>query len=134
MSKNKNIRVLVVEDDYLIRDTLNDVFEAFPGFEPVTFEGERGCGDGECAMKALHNDDNIDVILLDLKMPRVSGNEFIKIASQSPNDFPPIIVVSSYIDSIIVDQVLNSGVVKHYFTKPFVIEEIIAYLRKEFNN
>jgi CheY-like chemotaxis protein len=62
--------VLVVDDDYDIREALSDVLAA-EGYTVVT------AADGEEALDRLRNGVRPDVMLLDLMMPRVSGVEVI---------------------------------------------------------
>lgn len=61
-------RILVVEDDKVIRSTLVDVLE-LEGYEA------RSAGDGEQALGVLA-DWKPDLIVLDLMMPRMDGRQF----------------------------------------------------------
>ncbi|HZU55247.1 MAG TPA: response regulator transcription factor [Actinocrinis sp.] len=74
------IRLLIVDDHPIVRDGLRAVFDGDPGFDVV---GEAGDGaeavDMAIALKA-------DVLLMDLRMPRMSGVEAIKaLAKRAPN-------------------------------------------------
>jgi two-component system response regulator MprA len=62
--------VLVVDDDYDIREAMSDVLVA-EGYSVVT------AADGGEALEKLRNGVQPDVVLLDLMMPRVSGLEVI---------------------------------------------------------
>jgi CheY-like chemotaxis protein len=62
--------VLVVDDDYDIREAMSDVLVA-EGYSVVT------AADGGEALERLRNGVRPDVVLLDLMMPRVSGLEVI---------------------------------------------------------
>jgi CheY-like chemotaxis protein len=62
--------VLVVDDDYDIREALSDVL-ASEGYSVVT------AADGSEALDRLRGGIRPDVMLLDLMMPRVSGVEVI---------------------------------------------------------
>jgi CheY-like chemotaxis protein len=62
--------VLVVDDDYDIREALSDVLVS-EGYSVVT------AADGREALDRLRNGVRPDVMLLDLMMPRVSGVEVI---------------------------------------------------------
>ena len=62
--------VLVVDDDYDIREALSDVL-ASEGYSVVT------AADGGEALERLRGGIRPDVMLLDLMMPRVSGVEVI---------------------------------------------------------
>jgi DNA-binding NarL/FixJ family response regulator len=61
------IRVLIVDDHQLIRDTLTDLFAATEDIEAV---GQ--CADGSEVAEAVERT-RPDVILMDLRMPRMDG-------------------------------------------------------------
>jgi CheY-like chemotaxis protein len=66
-------KVLIVEDDYAIREALVSILE-IEGHIIHTSE------DGQDALEVLENKTfDPDIILLDLNMPRLSGREFLKI-------------------------------------------------------
>jgi two-component system response regulator MprA len=66
-------KILVVEDDYAIREALISILE-IEGHEICTAE------DGQEALEILEGKRfSPDVILLDLNMPRLSGRDFLKI-------------------------------------------------------
>lgn len=73
------IRLLIVDDHPIVRDGLRAVFEGDPGFDVV---GEAGDG-AEAVDMAVALD--VDVLLMDLRMPRMGGVEAIKaLAKRSP--------------------------------------------------
>ena len=61
--------VMVVDDDIDIRETISDLLE-LRGFRVI------GAGDGADAMAQLKGGARPSVILLDLMMPGLSGEEF----------------------------------------------------------
>ena len=81
--------VLVVDDDPSIRLLLRDEFTEL-GLNVVT------AVDGEEALISFDEND-IDLVILDLKMPKVEGDEVLKILSQKSD--VPVIVYSANIDS-----------------------------------
>ena len=66
------IRILIVDDHPVVRDGLRGVLERDPDFVVV---GE--AGDGEEAV-ALYRRGEVDVVLMDLRMPRMGGVEAIR--------------------------------------------------------
>ncbi|TCP44798.1 LuxR family two component transcriptional regulator [Tamaricihabitans halophyticus] len=67
MSANRPIRLLIVDDHPIVRDGLHGVFHGDPAFE---VRGE--AGDGAEALEFVAREE-IDVVLMDLRMPRMGG-------------------------------------------------------------
>ena len=82
------LRVLIVDDEPLARDNLRLLLERDPGVRVV---GE--CGDGDAATEALLAS-GVDVVFLDVQMPRVSGLEVI--ASVGFERMPVVVFVTAY--------------------------------------
>lgn len=81
-------RVLVVEDNATIRESLGDLF-AMEGFEPVL------TGHGAEARTALEQGCAPDAIVLDLMMPVMDGWEFLDWKASSPFAALPVVVVTA---------------------------------------
>lgn len=112
--------ILVVEDDVDINNLIKKSLEKF-GYEVIqAFSGSEAAL--RVDMKEFH------MILLDLMLPGISGEEFIK-DIRSKKEIP-IIVISA--KSSLEDKVklLNSGA-DDYITKPFQCEEIIARVNSQ---
>src|ERR1700735_5642278 len=81
------IRVLVVDDSALVRQTLSEVLSADPEIEVIGTAGD------PFAAAERMRDEIPDVITLDIEMPRMDGLTFLqKIMSQHPI---PVIICSS---------------------------------------
>lgn len=85
-------RVLVVDDQFLIRAGLVGLLNAAPGFE-VAGEAE----DGATAVR-LAAETRPDVILMDIRMPAMNGIEAIERILAQPTDRPPRILVLTTFD------------------------------------
>jgi DNA-binding NarL/FixJ family response regulator len=83
------IRLLIVDDHPIMRDGLRGVFSGDPGFEVV---GE--AGDGAEAVQLAQRVD-ADVILMDLRMPTMSGVEAITRLRQLGNP-ARVLVLTTY--------------------------------------
>jgi two-component system OmpR family response regulator len=113
------MRVLVVEDEPDLRRTLARAL-ADEHFAVDT------SGDGEDGLfRALEID--YDAIVLDLMLPRRSGEEVLDAIRQAGRTTPVILLTAK---DTLRDRVagLNRGA-DDYLTKPFLIEELIARLR-----
>lgn len=67
------IRVLIVDDHPVVRDGLRGVIEGDPGLSVV---GE--AGDGAEALARVADGSTVDLVLMDLRMPRMGGVEAIR--------------------------------------------------------
>ena len=113
-------QILVVDDDLAIRVLLQAVLKRMK-FDVSLAE------DGADALDKLSRDGAVDVILLDLMMPRVNGYEFIeRIREQYPDGRPHIIVFTAAgkrgVDKIPAESVCNS------ILKPFDLDRFIEIL------
>ena len=116
-------RILVVDDDPLVRDTLAELLEEQ---SLVTTLAE----DGEQALKIAEADE-FDVILSDIRMPGRDGMEILpELRELRPNT--PVILMTGYasIDSAVT--AMRAGAYD-YVTKPFKNDEIIASLERAFS-
>lgn len=115
------MRILLVEDDELFRLGLRVKLQQEPDVQIVA-EAE----DGEAAVRLAHPD-QIDVVLLDLGLPRISGLEACRqIRQTSPH--LPILVLTSYSDKETVNQLIKAGV-QGYCLKGIAAETLILALK-----
>ncbi len=118
-------RIILVDDDQNILVSVSMVLEA-EGFDIETYN------DGEAGLKAILN--NIpDLVVLDVKMPRMDGIEVLTKLREKTN--VPVIFLTSKDDE--VDQVIGLRMgADDYITKPFsqrlLIERIKVLLRRNY--
>jgi DNA-binding NarL/FixJ family response regulator len=109
-------RVLVVDDQTVVRDGLVLLLGLLPGLEVVG-----SAGDGEEAVR-LVTENHPDVVLMDLRMPRVDGVEATRrIKAQHPS--VQIVVLTTFSDDESVFAALQAGA-RGYLTKDAGAEEI----------
>jgi DNA-binding NarL/FixJ family response regulator len=109
-------RVLVVDDQTVVRDGLVLLLGLLPGLEVVG-----SAGDGEEAVR-LVAENHPDVVLMDLRMPRVGGVEATRrIKAQYPS--VQIVVLTTFSDDESVFAALQAGA-RGYLTKDAGAEEI----------
>src|SRR5512133_3526167 len=87
----KKIKVLIVDDSAVVRQTLADILMSEPGIEVMAKASDP-------LIAAEHISREVpDVILLDVEMPRMDGLTFLqKIMSQHPM---PVVICSSLAES-----------------------------------
>ncbi|HLQ88051.1 MAG TPA: response regulator transcription factor [Enterococcus sp.] len=113
MGKGK--RILIIEDDQEISKLLSVILTKLGMDSIVAYSGTEG-------LLQLQNN-TYDLILLDLMLPGVSGEELIKQVREKSEI--PIIVISAKIDIEDKVHVLKMGA-DDYITKPFNQEEVVA--------
>jgi DNA-binding response OmpR family regulator len=113
------VRILVVEDDQMLREVVVAVLKEEEYLIHETGNGEEGL---YLASQNVH-----DLLILDIMLPEVSGLEIVK-ALRSKSITMPIMLLTAK-DSV-QDRVigLNSGA-DDYLVKPFAIPELLARVK-----
>ncbi|MEA2164554.1 MAG: hypothetical protein QOK37_2681 [Thermoanaerobaculia bacterium] len=115
------MRILIVDDEEVLRDVLDAVLRR-EGFEIVM------AASGEEALAVLDVDDNIDLVILDIMLPGISGIDTLRSIRISNPTIPVIIITAfSSIDGAI--EAMKHGAF-HYVPKPFKNEEVILTVNK----
>ena len=112
-------RILVVDDDGVIREGLKRIFAA-EGFDVAIFAS------GEAAVAALQKE-RFDLVVTDLKMPGMNGIEVMK-AIRVLQPEVPIIIITGYATVETAVEAMKEGAVD-YVAKPFTPEDICAKAR-----
>ena len=122
MSPTQAARILVVEDNADTAALLRDLLEG-EGYEVET------AVTGEAAFEALAVVPDIDLMVLDLMLPGMSGYEVIeRLRAQAELSDLPILVLSALGSASARVRGLREGA-DDYMTKPFLPEEIVARAR-----
>src|SRR5580693_7265407 len=113
-------RVLIVDDEKFIRDILAD-FLGMEGYIVRTAE------DGAAALGELGNA-HYDLIISDLKMPRMGGIELLEsIGTVAPNALTVIMTGFGTVETAI--DAMKRGAYD-YILKPFKVEEVIRVVQR----
>jgi chemosensory pili system protein ChpA (sensor histidine kinase/response regulator) len=117
--KPKNT-ILIVDDDPAMRKMETKFLER-AGFNVVTAE------DGLEALNKAQKQE-FDVILCDITMPKMTGDQAIKhIRAGQFNKDTPIIVLSGYLDKEVVGRI--KGSVSKAFTKPVDLQVVVQFIQ-----
>lgn len=108
--------ILVVEDEQKIRSALTDFLE-FQGFSVTVAE------DGAEADKVIR-EKNFDLVLLDLMLPKISGEDLCVKWRREGRQVPVIMLTAKGQEKERIAG-LNMGA-DDYLTKPFSLEELLA--------
>jgi len=113
-------KLLIVDDETGIVDEVSDFFRE-EGFEVSTADSGR---DGLRMVEQVKP----DVLILDIKLPDISGLEVLKFCkTNSPNT--RVIVVTGYVDQVIIDQAEQLGR-DAFLQKPFDLTFLYAEVER----
>lgn len=102
------LRLLLVDDEPLIRKGLREALSAVPDIEVVA-----ECGTGDEAIRVISSS-SPDLVLLDVQMPGCSGLDVVR--ETGANKMPPVIFITAYDDYAVSAFELNAI---DYVLKPF---------------
>ncbi len=120
VERRRGPRILLVEDQAEVRSVIICALEAEYQIE-VAVDGAEGLEKAR-ALKP-------DLILTDLRMPRVTGDELVRQVRMCPElDATSILVLSAYGDTMARIRLLSEGA-QDYIAKPFAVGELQARVR-----
>lgn len=120
-TNGRKVRVMIVDDHPIVRLGMNALLSTQNDFEVVAL-----AENGEAALAILRNQP-VDVILLDLRMPGVSGGETLKRIRQSATKARTILVSSFEYDEEIYEAVRAGA--QGFVHKEAASEEILRAIR-----
>ncbi len=107
--------ILIIEDDMAIHSLIKETLELHDFKTLGAYSGTEG--------KLLFELNQVDLILLDLMLPGMNGEEFLQEIRH--NSTIPVIVISAKIDQNSKLELLLNGA-DDYITKPFDVKELLA--------
>ncbi|MGA1789995.1 MAG: response regulator [bacterium] len=107
-------RILLIDDDVGMRAVLQDILED-EGYMVKT------ATDGRSALSAIEKED-FDLILTDLKMPKMDGMEFLDYIEQNRPDLK-VVVITAYTGTENVNKAKMLGAFE-FLSKSIQIEEL----------
>jgi two-component system nitrogen regulation response regulator NtrX len=111
--------ILIIDDEKSIRKTLTEI---------LTYEGYKidEASDGEEGLKKF-KEKNFDLVLCDIKMPKLDGIEFLEKAKEI-NDEVPIIIISGHGNIETAVEAVKKGAYD-YISKPPDLNRMLITLR-----
>ena len=88
---------------------------------------------GEDGLKILKENQDISVVISDMKMPGINGVEFVR---KAKNNFPDIsyYILTGFDINDEIANALNEKIIEKYFRKPFNKKEIEDSIKLIFSN
>ena len=119
-----NGRVLVVDDEPSVRNVVRMTLQK-AGYDVLEAE------DGEKAIEAINTGENplvLDLVICDIRMPKINGIEAI---AYFQREYPhvPLIVLTAFPDTAMAVSFIRDGVVD-YLVKPVEAERLKAAVAK----
>ena len=106
-------KLLVIDDDTKLLASYRDLLSPY-GFEVLT------AADGEVAMPLVEKNPDIQLVILDLAMPRMDGRAWLRLFRGLRNELPVIVITAYKLDPN--DDELKPAVV---LEKPFHVAELL---------
>ena len=111
------ITYIIIDDEHIAHDIIKGYCDALPNLSFVAH-----CYDAIEAMSCLRTH-KVDLIFLDLNMPKLKGFDFLKTLQNPPN----VIVTTAYQEHALEGYDLN---IVDYLLKPFSFERFIKAINK----
>jgi len=125
--EKQGLRLLIVDDEEAARYGIRRALEAF-GCEIAE------AGSAEAA-RALISEKHVDLLLLDVNLPGISGLEFLaEIQTENPQDqgdAPLVIIITAHGSERLAVQAVKSGAYD-YISKPFEIDDLRLVVKNAF--
>jgi len=115
------ITYLIIDDEYIAHDIIKNYCDLLPNMQLM-----KNCYDGLEAFEYL-NKNNVDLIFLDLNMPKLKGFDFLKTLKNPPK----VIVTTAYKEFALEGYELN---ISDYLLKPFGFERFLKAINKTFSS
>lgn len=112
------VKLMLVDDSVTIRRVIKNVLSRMVVGEIEFIEA----GDGEEALVTLENNDDVQVIFLDVNMPRMNGDQFLKtIREKKEYNAIRVVMVTTEAEKSNVVRIMKLGA-NGFIVKPFTPE------------
>ena len=113
--QNKKPKILVVDDEELIRDMIDEYLSTL-GYKVIQSEN------GKKGLEIIKRE-KVDVVISDFKMPDLTGTQFLEIINKEYPDTVRILM-TGYPDIVNAKDAINKCGVFKYLVKPIDLEEL----------
>jgi DNA-binding response OmpR family regulator len=122
-STGGTLSILVVEDDEAAAELLRSILNDEVGWGATVVHDA-------AAARAVFQHVRIEVLVLDVNLPGISGIELLGLLRDDPHwDEPPIILMSADPGQPAVADALRKGAVTTFLTKPFDVDRLVEEIK-----
>ncbi|MDZ4713505.1 MAG: sigma-54 dependent transcriptional regulator [bacterium] len=114
-------KILVIDDNESVRFALTELLEEH-GFEVISFDN------GTDALKDISTSNHCELVILDMKLPGMSGIDILK-GIKSKKSHIPVIMLTAFGDIKTAVNAMKEGATD-FITKPFDNDSMIKTIRK----
>ena len=120
----ETLSILVVEDDVAVAELIRTVLNDVPGW------GATIVHDASAAREVFRHV-HIEVLVVDVNLPGVSGLELLELLRNDPHwDEPPVLLMSGHPEQAGIATAVRDGLVTTFLAKPFDVEHLVAEVHK----
>jgi DNA-binding response OmpR family regulator len=112
------VTILIIEDDMAIHSLIKETLDLHDFHTLGAFSGTEG--------KLLFEQNKVDLVLLDLMLPGMNGEQLLQEIRQ--NSTVPVMVISAKNDQTSKLELLTNGA-DDYIIKPFALKELLARIQ-----
>ncbi len=130
--EKSKLRILIVEDDFMVRQVIRDILEHY-GTVDIVVNGEEAV---QAFRVAWRQQEPYDLICMDIMMPIMDGNEaLVKIREMEHSlgivgsEEVKVIMISALDDAKTVVKAYFNGGATSYIVKPIEKERLISEMR-----
>lgn len=119
--KTKNRQILVVDDEQLVRETIKNMLEMGDYQVILATNGE------EAIDTYMNNRDQIDLVILDMSMPVMDGEETFR-ELRRINSEVKVILTSGYNEKDVLERFIGKGLTG-FIQKPFILSTFLETIK-----
>lgn len=118
------VSILVVEDDEAVAELIRTVLNDVVGWGATVVHDA-------AAAREVFRHVRVEVLVLDVNLPGISGIELLPLLRQDPHwDEPPIILMSAAPEQPAVVDAVREGLVTTFIQKPFDVDALVEEIRR----
>ena len=122
--RGSTLSILVVEDDEATAELVRTILNQVPGWGATVVHDA-------AAAKEIFRHVTLEVLVVDVNLPGITGLELLKLLRNDPNwNEPPIILMSANVDQLDIREALRHDGALRFIRKPFDVDELVKTVQR----